>query len=58
MSGGMDGQDDAMLERGKGSRWMPGREGRVGMGTGDAVENRERPRVFGVGLAESEIAER
>ena len=25
---------------------------------GDAVENRDRPGVFGVGLAESEIAER
>lgn len=28
------------------------------IGTGDAVENRDRPGVFGVGLAESEIAER
>ncbi|KAK7357491.1 hypothetical protein VNO80_16779 [Phaseolus coccineus] len=26
--------------------------------SGDAVENRDRPGVFGVGLAESEIAER
>ena len=26
--------------------------------TGDAVENHDRPGVFGVGLAESEISER
>lgn len=30
----------------------------MGIVTGDAVENRDRPGVFGVGLAESEIAER
>lgn len=30
----------------------------VGIVTGDAVKNRDRPGVFGVGLAESEIAER